>query len=70
MPMLDWKHEPPSESFKAFKARLNLYFADQEITNDAKQATKLRIAVSDEGMQRILSSSLSDDDKKHPPKNL
>ena len=31
--MLDWKNEPLSESFKAFEARLNLYFADQEITN-------------------------------------
>ena len=50
MPMLDWKHEPLSESFKAFKARLNLYFADQETTSDSKQATKLQIVVGDEVM--------------------
>ena len=61
MPMLDWKHEPLSESFKSFKARLN--FADQEITNYTEQATKLQLVVGDEGMQCILSSDLSDDDK-------
>ena len=53
MPMLDWKHEPLSESFKALKARLNKYYTDQEITNDAKHTTKFQIAVGDEGMRRM-----------------
>lgn len=68
MPNLDWKHEPLSESFHAFKARINLYFEDQEIDDDAKQAVKIKIAIGDEGMRRILSSGLSDEDKKIPEK--
>ena len=63
MPMLDWKHEPLCDAFKAFKARIELYFEDQEIPAE-KQSTKLQIAVGDEGMRRILSSGLSADERK------
>ena len=68
MPTFDWKHEPLSESFHAFKARIELYFEDQGITEAPKQATKIKIAIGDEGMRRILSSGLSDADKKLPGK--
>ena len=63
MPMLDWKHEPLCDAFKAFKARIELYFEDQEIPQE-KQSTKLQIAVGDEGMRRILSSGLTAEERK------
>ena len=68
MPMLDWKHEPMCDSLNAFRARINLYFEDQEITALPKQAIKLKIAIGDEGMRRLLSSGLSEADKKKPDK--
>ena len=47
---------------------MDLYFEDQEITDKGKQATKIKIAIGDEGMRRILSSGLSIDEKKKPDK--
>ena len=66
MPELDWTHEPLSESLRAFKARMQLYLDDQEVTNPAKQATKIKIAIADKGMRRILSSGLTDAELKVP----
>ena len=66
MPELDWKHEPLSESFKAFKARMELYLEDTKVKDEAKQATKIKIAVGDEGMRRLLSSGLTTAQLKVP----
>ena len=64
MPTMDWKHDPLVESFRAFKARMTLYLEDCNVTSNAKMATKIKIAVGDEGMRRILNSGLSEDDQK------
>ena len=68
MPTMDWKHDPLVESFRAFKARMTLYLEDCNVTSNAKMATKIKIAVGDEGMRRILNSGLSEDDQKKTEK--
>ena len=54
------------DSFRAFKARIGLYFEDNNIMDDAKQSIKLKIACGDEGMRRLLASGLSDNELKDP----
>ena len=66
--MMDWSFQPLSESLKVFKARMDLYIEDLNITNTNKQATKIKIASGDEGMRRILNSGMSDADQKIPEK--
>ena len=39
---------------------------DQNVKEGHKQAIKIKIAIGDEGMRRILASGLSDDEKKDP----
>ena len=63
---MDWSLRPLSESLKVFKARMNLYLEDQNITDLVKQATKIKIASGDEGMRRILHSGMTDEDQKKP----
>lgn len=67
-PQMDWTYEPLVDSFKAFKARMILYLEDTDVTNKAKQATKIKIALGDEGMRRILASGLTDEEQKKPDK--
>ena len=55
MPYLDWQYSLLVDSYKAFKARMELYFVDNDITDAAKKAVKIKIASGDEGMRRILS---------------
>ena len=66
MPQMDWKFEPLADSFKAFRARMRLYFDDNDITDNTKKATKIKLAVGDEGMRRILSSGLTDAQQNMP----
>ena len=49
LPYLDW-NTPLVNSFRAFRARIDLYFEDNNITDAGKQAIKLKIACGDEGM--------------------
>lgn len=65
-PQMDWKHEPLVDSFKAFQARMNLYLEDLGVTDETKQATKIKIALGDEGMRRILASGLTETEQKIP----
>ena len=48
MPIMDWSHKPLIDSFKAFKARMELFFDDAEIEDDGKKATKIKLAVGDD----------------------
>ena len=56
LPYLDWNYQLLMDSFRAFKARIGLYFEDNNIIDDAKQSIKLKIACGDEGMRRLLAS--------------
>ena len=66
MPVMDWKFEPLAESFRAFKARMELYFEDNNISDAQKKATKIKLALGDEWMRRILASGLTEEEKKNP----
>ena len=59
MPYLDWQYAPLVESYKALKARMELYFIDHAIIDDNKKEVKIKIASGDEGMRRLLASGLS-----------
>ena len=45
---------------------MELYMEDKEVTEAAKKATKIKIAVGDEGIHRLLASGLTDTDIKAP----
>ena len=66
MPEMNWKHEPLADAFKAFKARMTLFLDDNEITDDAKKSTKIKLGLGDEGMRRVLASGLTEDQQKDP----
>ena len=66
MPEMNWKHDPIAESFIAFKARMQLYLEDNEIDDAGKQATKIKIAIGDEGMRRLLASGLTNEEQRDP----
>ena len=51
MPELDSKHDSLADAFHTFKARMTLYLEDKAITDMAKQATKIKIAIGDEGIR-------------------
>ena len=59
MPEFDWKAESLADSFRSFKARMDLYCEDHEVTDAQKQATKIKLGVGDEGMRRLLASGLT-----------
>ena len=63
---MDWAHKPLAEAFTTFRARMDLYLEDQNVTDAGKQATKIKIALGDEGMRRILTSGLTDAQAKDP----
>ena len=66
MPELNWAHEPLSKALRSFKARMTLYLEDKEVTDTTKQATKIKIAIGDEGIRRVLASGLSEEEQKAP----
>ena len=45
---------------------MTLYLEDKEIDNLIKQAIKIRIAVGDEGIRRILVSGLTEELQRDP----
>lgn len=45
-----------------------LYLEDQGVTDETKKATKIKIALGDEGIRRILASGLSEADQADPKK--
>ena len=66
MPVMDWKFELLADSFRAFRARMDQYFEDNEITDDREKATKIKPAIGDEGMRRILASGLTNEEQQQP----
>ena len=45
-------------------AQMLLYLEDKDVTNEPKMVTKIKIALSDEGMCRLLASGLDDNQLK------
>jgi len=67
-PELNWQSHNISEEFKLFKQRMTLTFTDNEVNDKAKQSVKIKLAVGNEGLQRINTSGLSDADQDDPDK--
>jgi transposase InsO family protein len=67
-PELDWRAHDLSDEYKLFKQRMDLFFLDIGLTDEAKQAVKIKIALGVEGLRRINSSGLSAEDQKDPKK--
>ncbi|KAL5017321.1 hypothetical protein ScPMuIL_006910 [Solemya velum] len=67
-PEFKWDVPGVADDFKIFQQRMELGFLDHGITDKGKQAVKLKIAVGNEGLRRINSSGLSDEDKNDPGK--
>ena len=63
---MDWTYEPVFDAYKAFKVRMQLFLEDNDVTDIARQVTKIKIALRDEGMRRLLVSHLTDERKKQP----
>ena len=68
LPEMDWSSSDLIGNFKLFKQRMELCLDDAEITDDDRTATKIQIAVGNEGLKRINASGLSEEDKKIPEK--
>ena len=68
MPTMDWAFKHLPEALKIFKARIELYFEDQNIQDAGKRATKIKVSIGDKGMRRLLNSGLTEDEKKMPDK--
>ena len=66
MPTMDWGYTPLRDALKVFKARINLYFEDANITEDKKKAIKIKIASGDEGMRRIMNSGMTTTEQDIP----
>ena len=66
---MDWVCPDLAETF-TFKQRMTLVLADEGVTDLAKQAVKIQIAVGNEGLKRINTSTLTDEDKQDPEKKL
>ena len=62
LPYLDWNYQPSVDCFVILKQESDY----NNITDDAKQSIKLKIACGDEGMIRLLASRLSDNELKDP----
>ena len=67
-PTMDWVCPDLAETFTLFKQRMTLVLADESVTDLAKQALKIQIAVGNEGLKRINASTLTVEDKQDPEK--
>ena len=64
-PEMNWSASNLAEEFKLFRQRTELCFLDHNIVDPIKQATKIKIAVGNEGLRKINASGLSIDDQNY-----
>ncbi|XP_071477891.1 uncharacterized protein [Diadema antillarum] len=67
-PEMNWSTSNVADEFKLFRQRTELCFLDHNIVDPIKQATKIKIAVGNEGLRKINASGLSTDDQNNPAK--
>ena len=65
-PEMNWGAKNLSEEFQLFKQRMQLTLLDQGVTDKAKSAVKIKIAVGNSGLKKINNSGLSEADQKDP----
>ncbi len=63
---MDWSHGDIAEEFKLFKERMTLCLEDNGVDDEAKAATKIKIAIGNEGLRRLAASGLTEENKKKP----
>ena len=56
-----------AELFRLFKQKMTLVCEDNETTDQASIARKIKIGLGDEGLRRLNASGLTQDQLKHPP---
>ena len=67
-PTMDWVCPDLGETFRLFKQRMTFVLVDEGVTDSAKPAVKIEIAVGNEGLKQINASTLTDEDKQDPEK--
>ncbi len=65
-PEMDWSAPNIAQEYKLFREKMELVLEDNEVTDEAKQGTKIKIGLGNEGLLRLAGSGLSDEDKKNP----
>ncbi len=68
IPEMDWKQADVVDTFLLFKQKMELYCADEEITDNNKIALKIKRGIGSEGLRRLNTSGLSDNDLNKPTK--
>jgi len=64
IPLMDWTGEDLAENFLLYKEKIQLYFEDEGIHDDAMKARKILRSVGDQGLKMLHGSGLSDSEKK------
>lgn len=67
-PEMDWSKADLPEEYCLFKQRMLLCLEDQGVTDKKKMAVKVKIAIGTEGLKRLNTSDLTDEDKEDPAK--
>ena len=67
-PEMRWGGPSDAASLRTFRERMELFLEDNDVRDKPMQATKIRIALGDEGTRMLQSSGLTGDDKKDPDK--
>ena len=52
-PTMNWKAENVPEAFKIYKQKLSLVCEDNEVTDPASIARKIKIGLDNEGLRRL-----------------
>ena len=65
---MDWSAKDLTETFTLFREHMELYLQYSGVTEGPMQATKIKLALGNKGLQRLNASRLSDEDKKDPMK--
>ena len=68
IPVMNWSGEDIAENLRLYKDKMNLYFLDENITDNTKKARKILRSIGDDGLRKLYGSSLTEDDKKDPAK--
>ena len=67
-PEMKWDVSNVAEEFKLFKQRIELCLLDHNIEDKKKQATKIKIALGNEGLRRLNASGLTPLEQEDPHK--
>ena len=68
IPVMNWSGEDIAENLRLYKDKMNLYFLDENITDNTKKARKILRSIGDDVLRKLYGSSLTEDDKKDPAK--